>query len=89
MGDGLLLPHTRVKGLAEPLAAFAVCPDGFAGVNTRGNERAQFLCVLLSPAESATAHTLVIAQLAKMLLDPEWKARAIAAKSDEELKSLF
>ena len=89
MGDGLLLPHTRVPGLPEPLAAFAVCPEGFSGAATRKGEKAQFLCVLLSPAESATAHTLVIAQLAKLLLNPEWKARALAAKSDEEVKALF
>ena len=89
MGDGLLLPHTRVQGLAEPLAAFAVCPEGFSGVNTRRGEKAQFLCVLLSPAESATAHTLVIAQLAKLLLDGGWKSRALAAKSDDDVKALF
>ena len=87
MGDGLLLPHTRVPRLPEPLAAFAVCPDGFSGVNTRGGEKAQFLCVLLSPVESATAHTLVIAQLAKLLLDAEWKSRALAARNDAEVRA--
>ena len=89
MGEGLLLPHTRIAGLPQPLMAFAVCPDGFTGIEIRNNEKAQFLCVLLSPAESATAHTQVIAGMAKLLLDPEWKKKALAADSDEAVKLLF
>ena len=89
MGDGLLLPHTRIAGLERPLMAFCVCPTGFTDVEIRGGEKAQFMCVLLSPAESATAHTLVIAQMAKLLLDPEWKKKALAADSDEAVKLLF
>lgn len=89
MGEGLLLPHTRVPGLAEPLMAFVVCSEGFTNIEIRGEGKAQFMCVLLSPAESATAHTLVIAYMAKKMLNPEWKARALAAKSDEEIRLLF
>jgi len=89
MGEGLLLPHTRVPGLAEPLMAFVVCPAGLTGVEVRGGAKAQFMCVLLSPAESATAHTVVIANMAKKMLDPEWKAKALAVSSDAEIKALF
>ncbi len=89
MGEGLLLPHTRVPGLAEPLMAFVVCPAGITGAKTRGDEKAQFMCLLLSPAESATAHTTVIANMARKMLDPEWKAMALNVKSDAEIKALF
>ena len=89
MGEGLLLPHTRVPGLSEPLMAFVVCPAGISGTKTRGDEKAQFLCLLLSPTESATAHTMVIANMAKKMLNPEWKAKALRVKSDEEIKALF
>ena len=89
MGQGLLLPHARILGLPEPLMSFSVCPHGFSGIKTSGNELGQFLCVLLSPAESATAHTVAIAGVAKKLLDADWKKRALAASSDEELKALF
>lgn len=89
MGEGLLLPHTRVKGLAEPLMAFVVCPQGLTDIEIRGGEKAQFMCVLLSPAESAMAHTTVIASMAKKILNPEWKAKALGVKSDEEIKALF
>lgn len=89
MGEGLLLPHTRVKGLAEPLMAFVVCPQGLTDIEIRGGEKAQFMCVLLSPAESAMAHTTVIACMAKKMLNPEWKAKALGVKSDEEIKALF
>ena len=89
MGEGLLLPHTRVPGLTEPLMAFVVCPEGFTGIEIRGGEKAQFMCVLLSPAESATAHTMVIADMAKKMLNPQWKAKALTVKSDSEIKALF
>lgn len=89
MGEGLLLPHTRVPGLSEPLMAFVVCPEGLTGIEIRGGEKAQFMCVLLSPAESATAHTVVIADMAKKMLNPEWKAKALTVKSDAEIRALF
>ena len=89
MGEGLLLPHTRIQGLERPLMAFAVCPGGFTDVKIRNGEVAQFLCVLLSPAESATAHTKAIAEMARLLLDAEWKSRALAAMTDEEIAQLF
>ena len=89
MGEGLLLPHTRVKGLSEPLMAFVVCPAGLTGIDIRGGEKAQFMCVLLSPAESATAHTVVIANMAKKILNPEWKSRVLAVRSDAEIRALF
>ncbi|MBO4437570.1 MAG: PTS sugar transporter subunit IIA [Fibrobacter sp.] len=89
MGDGLLLPHTRIAGLERPLMAFCVCPAGFTDVEIRGGEKAQFMCVLLSPAESAMAHTQAIAGMAKLILDSEWKARALAVADDAAVKQLF
>ena len=89
MGQGLLLPHTRVPGLKGPLMAFVVCKEGFAGVKTRNEELAQFMCMLLSPAESAMAHTVAIANVAKLLLNPEWKEKVLTASDEETLKLLF
>ncbi len=89
MGQGLLLPHTRVPSLKGPLMAFVVCHGGFKGVKTRNEEIAQFLCVLLSPAESAMAHTVAIANVAKLLLNPEWKEKVLAITDEQELKNLF
>ena len=89
MGQGLLLPHTRVPGLKEPLMAFVVAREGITGIKTRNDEKAQFMCVLLSPAESAMAHTVTIANVAKRLLDPEWKEKVLAATDEEELKKMF
>jgi transcription termination factor Rho len=45
--------------------------------------------LLLSPEESATAHTVAIAGVAKLLLDPEWKAKALACTDAAALKELF
>ena len=89
MGEGLLLPHTRVPGLIQPLMAFVVCPQGFTGIEIRGGGVAQFMCTLLSPAESAMAHTQVIADMAKKLLDSQWKSVALSAKNEEDLRALF
>ena len=89
MGEGLLLPHTRVAGLSEPLMAFAVCPKGFTDIQVKAGQLPQFLCVLLSPAESATAHTQVIAKIARKLLSPLWRVKALEAITPEQLNALF
>lgn len=89
MGEGLLLPHTRVPGLAEPLMALVVCPQGFTEVAVPAGQVPRFMCLLLSPAESATAHTQVIAKIACKLLNPKWRAKALAATTPESLNALF
>ena len=89
MGQGLLLPLTRVPGLQGPMMAFVVAREGITGVKTRNDEMAQFMCVLLSPAESAMAHTVAIVNVAKLLLDAEWKEKVLATTDEEELKKMF
>ncbi|WP_294111460.1 PTS sugar transporter subunit IIA [uncultured Fibrobacter sp.] len=89
MGEGLLLPHTRVAGLKEPLFAFVVCPQGFTDIQVKAGQVPRFMCLLLSPAESATAHTQFIAKIAYKLLSPAWREKALAANSSEDLLKLF
>ena len=88
MGSGLLLPHARIHGLEFPLMAFVVAPE-IQGVSIPQNETAQFLCLLLSPMESATAHTVAIAGVAKLLLNPAWKSQALVCESSDSLEELF
>jgi PTS system nitrogen regulatory IIA component len=47
------------------------------------------MCLLLSPAESATVHTQAIAEMARLILDKEWKEKALACQSDSEVSNLF
>ena len=89
MGEGLLLPHTRVLGLPQPLFAFAVCPKGFTDIAVKPGQVPQYICLLLSPAESATCHTQFIANIARKLLNPQWRAKALAAVTPEQLNALF
>ena len=88
MGSGLLLPHARVPGLPSPLMAFVVAPE-IQGIPVPRDEKAQFLCLLLSPAESATAHTVAIAGVAKLMLEPRWKTQALACADAAALKKIF
>lgn len=89
MGEGLLLPHTRVPGLPQPLFAFAVCSKGFTDIAVKAGQVPPFICLLLSPAESANCHTQFIANIARKLLNPEWRAKALAATTPEQLNALF
>ena len=89
MGEGLLLPHTRVPGLPQPLFAFVVCPKGFTDIVVKQGQVPQYICLLLSPAESATCHTQFIANIARKLLNPQWRAQALDAKTPEQLNALF
>lgn len=89
MGEGLLLPHTRISQLPAPLMTFAVAPQGFSGVTVPGHETARFMCLLLSPLESAMAHTQAIAEVAKLLLDKEWASKALACTDDAQVAALF
>ncbi|MCQ2120209.1 MAG: PTS sugar transporter subunit IIA [Fibrobacter sp.] len=89
VGSGLLLPHTRVAGLSQPLMAFVVAPNGITNIKISDRELPQFMCILLSPEESATAHTQAIAAVARLLLNPEWKDKALKAETPAALLNLF
>lgn len=85
MGNGLLLPHARVSEISNPLIAFGVATQGISSNFTPASEKANLICMVLSPANSPTAHTKVIAKIATRVLDKNWVSSILSSKTTDEI----
>ena len=63
MGEGLLLPHTRVPGLPQPLFAFAVCPKGFTDIAVKQGQVPQYICLSSAAIHLSVAFAGGVCQL--------------------------
>ncbi len=68
LGNGVALPHGRVLGLKEPMAAFLVLSDGI-DFDAIDGKPVDLLFALLVPEESTDEHLQILARLAEMFSD--------------------
>jgi len=88
LGQGVAIPHGRVKGLKEALGALVRmrqpipfdAPDG---------EPVNLIFVLLVPERATDAHLQILSELAQMFSDQAFRERLLGAGSAEELRKLI
>jgi PTS system nitrogen regulatory IIA component len=88
LGQGIAIPHARVKDLDHILIAYARvrtpipfdAPDG--GPVTH-------VLVLLVPKQATEEHLLILAEAAQQLSDREFRQRLQTCATREEVKRLF
>ena len=88
LGQGVAIPHGRIKGLREAVAAFvrlstAVpfdAPDG---------KPVKLLFVLLVPEQATEQHLQILSELAQMFSDPDLRERLIETKEASSLHQLI
>ena len=72
LGQGVALPHGRLKGLAAPLAALVTLTDGGIDFDAVDGQPVDLLFALLVPEESTDEHLQILARLATMFSDLEF-----------------
>ncbi|MFC7287378.1 PTS sugar transporter subunit IIA [Herminiimonas glaciei] len=74
LGDGVAIPHAQVAGISQPIAAFVRlhAPLDFAAPD---GQPVSELFVLLLPFRTTRDHLQILADLAGMLCDPQFRAR--------------
>lgn len=61
VGNGLAIPHGRLRGIDRPIIAFARCDEGIAIEGT--NERADLLFLVLTPIGSSRLQTKLLSNI--------------------------
>lgn len=86
LGQGIAIPHGRIKGLPEALGAFVRtrAPIPFDSPDGRGVTQ---IFVLLVPEQATDRHLQILSELAQMFSDKSLRER-IAAASDPQLLHL-
>jgi PTS system nitrogen regulatory IIA component len=84
IGDGIAIPHGKLKGLDSLVIAFGRSHDGIDFDSIDGKPVHIFF-LLMAPESSTGQHLKALAKISRMLKDPAFRSNLMSAKSTEEL----
>ena len=87
-GKGVAIPHSRIQGLKQPLAAFIKLDHGI-DFDAMDNEPVDLLFALLVPEDSTEEHLQLLAQLAQMVSEPDLCSQLRSADDQSSLYELL
>ena len=88
LGQGIAIPHGRIKGLASATAAFARLRAPIPFDAPDGRPVAQVF-VLLVPEQATEAHLQLLSELAQMFSERTFREQLATAADAAELERLF
>jgi len=88
LGQGVAIPHARIKGLTEAVAAF-VRPKTPIEFDSPDGHPVAYCFVLLVPVEATEQHLQILAEVAEMLSSEQFRTQLGAAKSQAEVHQVF
>ena len=88
LGQGVAIPHGRIKGLSDPVGAFARLRTPIAFDAPDGKAVGQ-LFVLLVPEHATDRHLQLLSELAQMFSDRGFRERLAAAADADGIASVF
>jgi PTS system nitrogen regulatory IIA component len=78
LGDGVAIPHGKLRGIRRVIAAFARSRAGIDFQALDGKPTHLFF-LLVAPEDSAGAHLKALARISRLLKDPAFRARLLEA----------
>jgi PTS system nitrogen regulatory IIA component len=88
IGNGIAIPHARVRDIDAVRAAVAVCPAGvsFDAVDA---EPVQLFVALLAPDGDPNQQLRTLARISKLLRDDTFKRRLVAAETPQRILDIM
>ncbi|GIK26579.1 MAG: PTS IIA-like nitrogen-regulatory protein PtsN [Betaproteobacteria bacterium] len=88
LGQGVAIPHGRIKGLKEAVGAFLrlAAPVQF---DAPDGKPVSFLFVLLVPEQATEQHLQILSELAQMFSDRAFREQLAAAADADAIHALF
>ena len=78
LGDGIAIPHGKLPGLRQVVAAFGRCLGG-VDFNSLDGKPTHLFFLLVAPEDSAGAHLKALARISRLLKDESFRRRLITA----------
>ena len=88
IGDGIALPHGKLKGLNKLLISFGRSINGL-DFDSIDELPAYLFFLLVAPENSAGIHLKALAKISRMLKDGNFRWRLMGAKSREEIYEII
>lgn len=86
IGEGVALPHGRVKGLDRPVGAFCTLERAM-DFDAIDHKPVTMVFALLVPERANEEHLRILSELAALFSNKSWRQSLLAARSSEELYS--
>ncbi|MEX3930569.1 PTS IIA-like nitrogen regulatory protein PtsN [Paraburkholderia phymatum] len=88
LGEGVAIPHGRIKGLKQPLAAFVRLSEPIPFESPDG-QPVSLLIFLLVPEQATQQHLEILSEIAQLLSDREARERLHTEQDQEALHRLL
>ncbi|AJA50021.1 PTS system fructose-specific EIIABC component [Clostridium pasteurianum DSM 525 = ATCC 6013] len=87
IGDGIAIPHAKTAAVKTPALAFGRSISGIDYDSLDGNPANIFFMIAASEGANST-HLETLSRLSTMLMNPDFKAKLLEAKSEDEILRL-
>jgi len=84
IGDGVAIPHGKLKKLDQLRISFGLSREG-VDFDSMDGKPAQLFFLLVAPEESVGVHLKTLARISKLLKSPTVRDRLQSAESSEEI----
>ncbi|MEK6591898.1 MAG: PTS IIA-like nitrogen regulatory protein PtsN [Pseudomonadota bacterium] len=88
LGQGVAIPHGRIKGIKEAIGAIARMQQPIA-FDAPDGQNVNLIFVLLVPDRATDLHLQILSELAQMFSDKPFRERLLNAQSAAELHQLI
>jgi PTS system nitrogen regulatory IIA component len=84
IGDGVAIPHGKMKGIKGLVASFG---RSIKGINFESvdNKPTHLFFLLVAPENSAGVHLKALARISRLLKDPSFRNRLMEARDQQDL----
>ena len=84
IGDGVAIPHGKMRGVTQPIVSFGRSKEGLDFESMDG-EPAYLFFLLVAPESSSGIHIQVLARIAKILKSSAFRKKLMEATTREEI----
>lgn len=88
IGDGVAIPHGKLKGISELMLAFGRSRAG-VDFESMDGKPAHLFFLLIAPEESVGVHLKTLARISKLLKDSSVRQRLLDAENQKEIYQII
>ncbi|BBL34086.1 nitrogen regulatory protein [Nitrosomonas stercoris] len=88
LGQGVAIPHGRIKGLREAAAALVRMKEAIP-FDAPDGQPVNIACVLLVPEKATDQHLMILSELAQMFSNKNFREKLLQSKNTKEIHQLI
>ncbi len=88
LGQGVAIPHGRIKGLREAVAALIRMKEAIP-FDAPDGQPVNLACILLVPEKATDKHLQILSELAQMFSDKKFRESLLNSKNAAEIHQLI